>query len=239
MQPLCSPEELAYYQWGDQPRLLICAGIHGDEHSIIPLLEELLASQYQNLPAFVFIPAVSPSAVKAQTRVNERLIDLNRSFYPHCADPEVLAFTGLVADFQFDLALAFHEDNERTEFYLYDTGLVRPRQWRAFTNQIQNNGLEVYTGIDDAHDPHLGFQITNGYHSSAETDGEGCDGCIASYLLQTGTAKRILEIEIPMLVSQAEKTYLLAATLEHFVQPGQFLGRSSGHPQAQMVGRYL
>jgi murein peptide amidase A len=65
-------------------KVLLIAGMHGDEPEGLYLMDELINTQaFEDISEYVdlyFIPRLNPDGVEAQTRVNGRGVDLNRNF---------------------------------------------------------------------------------------------------------------------------------------------------------------
>ena len=114
-----SEPSLFYYQTGENPRLLIHTGTHGDEYEVIDLVMEAVKKYEDYLPSFVFVPVVSPSAVAKRTRNNGRGIDMNREFYSDSDDKEVVANIEILENKEFDLFVSFHEDPGSSFCYIH------------------------------------------------------------------------------------------------------------------------
>ncbi len=121
VEALCSPR----LRTGEgKPRVLLSAGIHGDE----PAGVEALLSFFEQKPhwigqfAFTLIPLLNPWGLRHNSRLNEQGIDLNRSF--HRTDlPLIQELCALYARRgPFSLALLLHEDYDACGIYLYETG---------------------------------------------------------------------------------------------------------------------
>ncbi len=89
--------KLKYFIKGSNPRLLIHSGTHGDEWGVIEPVKLAVKKYEDQLPDFVFVPEVSPSAVMNRTRVNSGSVDLNRSFTEGTNESEVLANMKIIA----------------------------------------------------------------------------------------------------------------------------------------------
>lgn len=111
-RPAASPEG---------PRILVSAGIHGDEPAgPIAILEHLSQSAFADSFEWVLFPALNPAGLLRGTRDNASGIDLNRDFLLRRA-PETRFFVEQVGRFPgFDLHLSLHEDWEYDKAYLYE-----------------------------------------------------------------------------------------------------------------------
>lgn len=104
------------------PRLLIDAGIHGDEPASILGLTDWLQKDAGNwigrLNISVF-PCINPYGFENETRGGRESPDLNRQF-----DQQDAPLTGILAcalaGKRYDLAMDLHEDRDFSEFYMYE-----------------------------------------------------------------------------------------------------------------------
>lgn len=102
-------------------RLLLTAGIHGDEPAGVALLLKLLTEGGLHPGiSWTVVPCLNPSGLRAGTRTNQEGIDLNRDFkYRRCE--EVAWFVRSILDGPlWDAHIALHEDWEFQGFYLYE-----------------------------------------------------------------------------------------------------------------------
>lgn len=105
----------------DCPRILISAGIHGDEPAgTLALLELLQQAQFSPDFEWLIFPALNPFGLLAGTRENAEGRDLNRDF-KRCRSAESCFFIEQVSAFdRIDLHLCLHEDWEYEQAYLYE-----------------------------------------------------------------------------------------------------------------------
>jgi hypothetical protein len=201
-----------YFQKGEKPSLLILSGTHGDEFKVIESVTSFIKDKYENLPSFLFIPAVSPSAVKQKTRVNVNGVDLNRIFKGSIQDKEAIAIQTILNPFHFKISLSFHEDPENESFYMYDSGLFEPEQLQVFKDLLHTSNVLLFSGIDDSEDPLLGLTIQEGYYS-VNPKYDYSDGYLMDYVIQNKICERFITLEIPGKVSQEENLRITSAVM--------------------------
>lgn len=189
--------DFEYFVKGDNPKLLIHSGTHGDEYGIINLLEKAVIKYEDRLPDFIFVPIVSPSAVKAKTRTNNNGKDLNRIFFSDSNDLEVKTNIAILENNKFNLFVSFHEDFEFMNYYVYDEGFIHLNTDKVINhnNKLKNFGIDLFDGIDD---PILKTEIVNGYKKFTPSKTFENDGMITSWLLSQKKVDDTLTPEIPM-----------------------------------------
>lgn len=107
---------------GNPKRVLLSAGIHGDEpagvETICEFLEKEVFKEFCEEWEVTILPCLNPSGYAAATRTNHEEKDLNRLFKTNHSSIEVkLAQT--VLNTPFDLTLELHEDIDSKGFYIY------------------------------------------------------------------------------------------------------------------------
>lgn len=200
-----------YYVAGEDPRLLIHSGTHGDEYEVTDFVTEAILKYEKDLPSFIYVPVVSPSAVERKTRVNEFGTDMNRGFFSDSKDPEVQANIEIIKNQKFDLFVSFHEDWEFSEYYIYDWGysklknelVLKHNQW------LKNNGIELFNGVDDPLDLALGYEFVEGYNKSVHVKKDKDDGIISDWILNRNISKEYLLPEIPQQLSREKKRLIV------------------------------
>ncbi len=107
---------------GNPLRVLISAGIHGDEPAGVETVCEFLESErykkYLDRWEFTILPCLNPSGYELGGRENHREQDLNRLFKSEDPPPEVV-FAKSVFVHSYTLTLELHEDTESPGYYLY------------------------------------------------------------------------------------------------------------------------
>jgi murein peptide amidase A len=111
---------------GNPRRVLISAGIHGDEpgsvESLLLFLENNNYSPYINQWEITLLPCINPYGYEFGTRENHKGIDLNRQFKEE--DPPIeVSFAKSIFFTPFEFTIELHEDNESTGYYLYQKGI--------------------------------------------------------------------------------------------------------------------
>lgn len=200
-----------YFRSGENPKLFIHSGTHGDEAEVTEFVREALIKHEESLPPFIFVPIVSPSAVERKTRENESGNDMNREFFSNSPDPEVQVNIEIMKDKRFDLFVSFHEDPLETNYYLYDVG------YREMENELvlkhnqllKNSGVELLSGIDDAEDSSLGYEFIEGYKKFIHPKNYHDDGTISAWVLNKHIAEEYLLPEIPGKASREVKRFIV------------------------------
>jgi hypothetical protein len=215
-----------YFLSDDNPTLLMASGTHGDENEIVPLVEEVVWKYLEQLPPFMFIPEISPSACELNTRKNKDGLDLNRSFtVPPPAD-EVKAMMDIWSNYKFGVFLTFHTDPKFTDFYLYDhykdTGHKKRRldtteSFALLKKDILSIGINMYNGIDDSEDPTLGYEVKDGYicwPMSKRTNNHSMDYWL---IMDTGIVKQVINPEIPGKATLEEKSIIIESIIRRLI----------------------
>jgi len=206
-----------YYTKGNAPRFLILSGTHGDEFGVIGAVEKTLQDFEPKLPNFLFIPKVSPSAVRARTRKNGEGFDLNRDFTDSSKCSETRCVIEILQGHQFDLTISFHEDYEFQEFYLYDSADREDSpEITRIKSALCEQRVSLYTGCDDAEDPCLGNYISDGYFSLSRKAIATYQGTFSSWALANKVTKRIVIPEVPMSASAEVKLNIVRAIFDTF-----------------------
>ena len=212
--------ETEYFLKGTNPKLLIVSGMHGDEYEVIDCINEYVKQHIDQLPDFLFIPRVSPSAVAQKTRKNKFGRDVNRHFFDQSEDPEAEDAMQIMRNYQVDLTIEFHEDPDRAlGFYLYDSHALNEKDLVLYREKIQQTGARLYTGVDDPFDAHLGLHIEKGYIYTPLEILPKDAGFFVVWALTHGIAQRVLNPEIPGKAPLSLKRSLVTAVFSFFLPP--------------------
>lgn len=107
---------------GNPNRVLISAGIHGDEpagvEAVCTFLENKAHQQFLADWEFTILPCINPTGYEAGTRNNHDDIDLNRKFNETPSPREVI-YVQSVLNQSYLLDLELHEDEDSDGYYLF------------------------------------------------------------------------------------------------------------------------
>ncbi len=216
--------DTGYFQKGDNPKLLILSGMHGDEYEVSEQLIEYVMANAIQLPDFLFIPHASPSATGQKSRVNAYGNDLNRTFASVVTDEEAKALVNILNGHQFTLCLDFHEDCDRYKsFYLYDSGELSDGKRHKLAEAVHAAGFSLYTGIDDEADANLGYMIREGYISTPPNMLLPNPGFLSRFLLSQAIVKRMFTLEVPGKADPVKKGSLVEKLFSFFLSQGNGL----------------
>jgi len=207
-----------YYISGENPRLLIHTGTHGDEFGVIEIVKKAIEKYEGMLPDFIFVPEVSPSAVAKKTRNNWADRDMNRSFFAHRDDPEVKVNIEVLKNRHFDLFVSFHEDHEfENEYYIYDVGRGRTENKLVLKHNrvLKERGIRLMNGVDAPEDPNLGYMFVDGYKKFEHKN--DTDHGIAGWIMDTKIAEEYLMPEIPMKADIKTKEMIVETFFEEII----------------------
>jgi hypothetical protein len=140
------------------PRILISAGIHGDEpagpHAILSLLQSYAAEWSELSPYHIeIVPLINPTGFDHRQRENWQGIDLNRTFGSAAPPPEIRALMDDYKRRQIDLFIDLHEDVDTPGFYLYElapdkTGSFGPHIIQALReHKLPINTSDIIEGM--------------------------------------------------------------------------------------------
>jgi len=114
---------------GNPRRVLISAGIHGDEpagvEAVCTFLEQKFIHQFTADWELTLLPCLNPTGYESSTRENHAGKDLNREFKLEIPSLEV-ALARSVFEKPFDLTLELHEDVDSRGYYLYQKENANP-----------------------------------------------------------------------------------------------------------------
>jgi hypothetical protein len=210
--------KINYYVQGKSPELLLVSGIHGDEYGVIDSAIMVLSKLQSEMPEFLYIPEISPTAVKAKTRCNCNGVDINRSFKDGATEVEAKIVMDFLKDRKFNTFISFHEDPEHSGFYFYDSGNMENDECLPrLRNNVKNLGVELLNGVDDPHDEHLGVEFVDGYKAN-RTSGDGGPNCaFGPWLVSRGIVDRIYCMEVPGMLDPDLKDKLVEKILYNLV----------------------
>ena len=104
-------------------RVLISAGIHGDEpagiETICAFLESGMYKSYLNKWDFIILPCINPYGFEHDIRENQDNKDLNRLFKLNAPPLEVRLAQSVIESSYFNLTLELHEDSDSHGYYLF------------------------------------------------------------------------------------------------------------------------
>lgn len=211
--------QLPFYKKGEVFQWLIFSGTHGNEKDVVPFIEKYIADNYHQLPNFLYLPMVSPSAIEAGTRENKNGNDINRQFFDTTTDDEAQAVEAFLQGKIFSLLLDFHEDPERKEFYLYDSFEKPDEAVQKIFFEANALGISLFHGADDEGDVSLNNKIENGYYSYAHQGNKNIYGTSTEYVEEKGIVQgRVLTFEIPGLTGQELKDKMVSRILDVFYE---------------------
>ncbi len=212
--------EIPYFVKGVSPTLLIHSGTHGDEYGVIESVKKAVEKYERELPDFVYVPVVSPSAVTKKTRENEDGIDINRYFLENSVLAEVKANFSIVKNRKLDLLVSFHEDCcWNKTFYLYDVNcdLEKNESWQRFRLELKLDGLDLLTGVDDPDDPTLNLSFVDGYHFFSAPKNGYPGGAFDAWAFRNKIINRFLNPEIPGKLIQKKKNEVVDLFFRSFL----------------------
>lgn len=203
--------DFEYFVKGNNPKLLIHSGTHGDEFESIDIVKKCVEKYENKLPDFIFVPVVSPSAVSAKTRFNDNGKDLNRVFFSDSTEIEVQVNAKIINGHKFDLMISFHEDPESFEYYIYDEGLNTEKSEKILkhNSKLKNFGVKLLNGIDDFNDPRLGKEFIEGYNKLIISEDLTNNGMATVWAIAEKHTKNSLTPEIPGLLTLKQKEMII------------------------------
>jgi len=135
------------------PKVLLSAGIHGDEpagpHAVLDLLKKISEGKILlpqiNLDIF---PLINPSGFLRRTRTNQHGFDLNRCFATGHPPKEIRIMMNFLKNREYDLSVEFHEDIDTKGFYLYEhqpanTGSDSNKWGQEITALLRSKGFPI------------------------------------------------------------------------------------------------
>ena len=201
----------------DLPRVILSAGIHGEEPAGVYALLEFLNQgivKFLNHFSFLILPCINPYGFTRGVRFSRDVFDLNRSFDDVPGPPEVAAVKDLLRRFPgpYCLAFDFHETDShmpKGEYlsvedipagvYMYETTRnAQPVLGQAILQGIRKSGCPISQRRSV-----YGAECQNGLiHTTAPDNPDypvlpEFNGTLDWYLLKNGHADHFLAIETP------------------------------------------
>ena len=201
----------------DLPRIILSAGIHGEEPAGVYTLLEFINRgivKYLDHFSFLILPCLNPHGFIRGVRFSRDVSDLNRSFDNDSGPPEVAAVKDLLRRFPgpYRLAIDFHEtnthmprgeglpvENHPAGFYMYETTRSgRPVLGPVIIRGIRNSGHPVSRRRSV-----YGAECRNGliYSTPPESPDYPAlpefNGTLDWYLLKNGHTDHFLATETP------------------------------------------
>lgn len=215
-------DKLSGFEWyvsGSDPKLLFHSGTHGDEFDVVDCVKNSLLRYIDKLPSFIFVPYVSPSAIKNKTRNNKNGLDLNRSFFRSSDDLEIKENINILEGCNFNLFVSFHEDPMSDQYYIYDESGDDELSSKIVKHNgfIEQKGISLLNGFDDPDDPHLGHKFVEGYAKFDHSQNNKADGTVTMWLYSEKRVKSILVPEIPGKINLGKKAMLVDSIFKNII----------------------
>lgn len=124
-----------------RPTIYLSSGVHGDEAAAPWGLLEWAEGNAALLKAhrFLIFPCLNPHGIAANTRVDQRGVDINRTFHDP-REPLIAAWRKVLGDRSVALALCLHEDYDAQGCYVYELrnkpGKAGPKALKACASII-------------------------------------------------------------------------------------------------------
>ncbi len=144
-------EEIFRLRFGRGVRVLLAAGIHGEEpggvEGCVTFLESL-AESWQERVEFDVWPCLNPYGYIREERHNGQGVDPNRQFR-NPEDPLASLMWAALGELRYDFGLDLHEDSDFKGFYIYETTDRPP--W--FRRQVRDAMARVGPVCERADEP--------------------------------------------------------------------------------------
>lgn len=205
----------------DAPKILLTAGVHGNEHlGTLALLEFL--HQYAREPELhtrfqlTVFPMMNPRSIEDGVRRPVEEFDLNRELKAGSPWPESQAFQSAVRGSQFDMALDLHGGPTRTEFFVISEGDDRGLAKKALELFPESLKLDSNDGIFPGRagtpsDPKRYLMTSRGVVQSSK------EGTVKTYLHSQGITPRAYTLEYPLRLDARTTTMNYAALIRSFL----------------------
>ena len=213
-------DPVRYYQHGEDPKILIIGGFHGDESEIDDVISRVLSENLHHMPDFLYIPVASPKAYRRGKRnalQEGDEYDLNRSFLPNTQVWEAKALMEFLQRYRFKLCLTIHEDDNHNGVYFYDTEDIEGSEFLGdLRRALEDTGVSLHDGIDDKTDDKLGYMIQKGFCFQLIKPEEK-KGFFEEWTVSQGIVERSVNPEIPPSATYEQKTALIKIFLDKFL----------------------
>lgn len=136
----------------DNARLLICAGIHGNEpaavETALQFIEKLSSDEnpYASMSIDI-LPVVNPWGWSRDVRFNREGLDLNRDFV-NFASQEATIIEAYLEDKKYDLIIDCHEDPDASGFYLYQYGKRDQANSRSVIESVRDFDFPIEQDVN-------------------------------------------------------------------------------------------
>jgi predicted deacylase len=201
-------------------RILLTAGVHGNEHlGSLALLEFLhqFAKDPQLHEKFeiVAFPNLNPRAMEMGERRVPKDFDMNREIHPKSIWPESQLFQANIRNEKFDLALDLHGGPTRTQFFVIreaeDQGLAR-KALSIFPESLKlSSNSGSYPGRSGTQSKPMKYLVpAPGIVESSHA------GTVKSYLQGNGIATRAYTLEYPLRLPAQETNENYARLIRSF-----------------------
>ncbi|HEY2573403.1 MAG TPA: DUF2817 domain-containing protein [Verrucomicrobiaceae bacterium] len=134
-----------------RPSIYLSSGVHGDEAAAPWGLLEWAEDHAALLKShrFLIFPCLNPHGITANTRVDQRGVDINRTFHDE-HDPFIAAWRKVVGNRLISVALCLHEDYDAQGCYVYEMrnkpGKVGPTALRECASIIPRDMRKLIDG---------------------------------------------------------------------------------------------
>ncbi len=201
---------------GGARRVLISAGIHGDEPAGVETVCALLERNTLPLADWevTLLPCINPYGYEHGIRENGDAVDLNRVFKIE-RPPEEVQLAQSVFERPYDLTLELHEDSDSKGYYLYHSG--EPELRDALPAKILD---PVSTVIPLNLDPEIDGNAANGGVINRSPDPESMDWWPMALYARSRGARYCMTLEtppaFPMPVRVQAHLAAVRAAIQHF-----------------------
>ena len=200
-------------------KVLITAGIHGDERAATEALARFIEST--QTPKFLeefsvtLLPLLNPAGFSRNIRKNGS-VDLNRHFGCDCSAKENQFVEKYLNGKSFDLMISLHEDVDMDSFYMYETGSFDARRLK----HIIDDDVSFLKNVEDAGVPLnmerkiYGVLNRGGIKIVSQLDGKNLE----KYLWARDIVKRVVTTETPGKLDFEKRVDIQVLAIRHFLK---------------------